>query len=282
MPARPGFLTAMSVTVAVVVVATVVVSALPPIPQDPAYHAFADGRPLLGVPNALNVLSNVAFVLVGVWGLAFTIRHRRPTPGGPLTDHWEATAFGVLFVAVGLTGAGSAWYHLAPTNGSLVWDRIPIAVITTTLLAITIADRVSIRAARWLWSPLVAFGVASVLVWWRGEQIEAGDLRLYALAQFAPVLTIPLMIALFPPRYSRGGDLVGAMLWYILAKLCEHLDAQIFALGQFVSGHTLKHLVAALAAWWVLRMLERRRPVAQLSLDSTCEWSRTPPPTARL
>jgi len=259
---RPGYRTATIILLTVGAAAVAVAFALPPIPQDPAYHGFADRRALLGVPNALNVLSNVGFVAVGMLGIAFVVRHHRPVAEGTLTDAWAVTAFGALFAAVGLTGVGSAWYHLAPTNASLVWDRLPLAVTTTTLLAITIAERVSLRAARWLWPPLAAFGVASVLVWWRGEQTGAGDLRLYGLAQFLPLVTIPLMMALFPPRYTRGTDLAVALGWYILGKLCEHLDGPVFALGHVVSGHTLKHLAAAVAAWWVLRMLKRRRTVA--------------------
>jgi len=259
-PPRPRYRIAVVVLLGVVAAAVAVAFALPPIPQDPAYHGFADRRALLGVPNALNVLSNAGFVVVGMLGLRFVVLHRRPRPEGPLTDPWEATAFGALFAAVGLTGLGSVWYHLAPTNASLVWDRLPLAVTTTTLLAIVLAERVSLRVARWLWLPLVAFGVTSVLVWWRGEQIGAGDLRFYGLAQFVPLVTIPLMTALFPPRYTGAGYLAGALGWYALGKICEHFDAQIFALGQVVSGHTLKHVAAAVAGWWILRMLERRRP----------------------
>ena len=36
---------------------------LPPIAQDPLYHAFADQRALLGVPHFWNVVSNLPFVL---------------------------------------------------------------------------------------------------------------------------------------------------------------------------------------------------------------------------
>jgi hypothetical protein len=46
---------------------------LPPIAQDPAYHRLADSRPWLGIPNALNVVSNAAFLLVGALGLAFVM-----------------------------------------------------------------------------------------------------------------------------------------------------------------------------------------------------------------
>jgi len=49
---------------------------------------------------------------------------------------------------------------------------------------------------------------------------------------------------------------------YGAAKLFEALDGVIFSMGHLLSGHTLKHLTAALAAWWLLRGLEARRPAA--------------------
>jgi hypothetical protein len=44
--------------------------ALPPIAQGQAYHAFADQRALLGLPRSADVLSNAAFALVGLLGIA--------------------------------------------------------------------------------------------------------------------------------------------------------------------------------------------------------------------
>ncbi len=55
---------------------------------------------------------------------------------------------------------------------------------------------------------------------------------------------------------------MGVVALYAVAKVSELLDAKIFALGQVVSGHALKHLVAAIAAYWILRMLRRRHPLA--------------------
>jgi hypothetical protein len=53
-----------------------------------------------------------------------------------------------------------------------------------------------------------------------------------------------------------------------VARLAEVFDAAIYAGGQLLSGHTLKHFVAALAAFWVLRMIRLRRPVAAPSTGS--------------
>lgn len=82
---------------------------------------------------------------------------------------------------------------------------------------------------------------------------------------YTPVLIL-LILWLFPARYTRGADLLAAMGFYALAKALELLDRPIFSLGHVVSGHTLKHLAAALGVYWVFRMLARRRPVAQLAI----------------
>jgi hypothetical protein len=93
------------------------------------------------------------------------------------------------------------------------------------------------------------------------EQRGAGDLRLYALVQFYPIVAVPLLLWLLPPRYTRGGDLLIAAATYALAKVPELLDGWFFSVTRSVSGHTLKHLLAALAGYWVLSMLEKRRPI---------------------
>lgn len=240
---------------------TVAVLFLPPIAQDKAYHNFADARSLLGVPNLLNVISNIPFVVVGALGVIFLLRQGPMRQGGPLIDPWERWPFLVLFGGVGLTGFGSAYYHLVPTNATLFWDRLPMTIAFMSFFAAIIAERISLSAGRWLFLPLVAAGMGSVVYWQLGELQGAGDLRFYGLIQFFPLLAIPLMLLLFPPRYTRTADLFGVVGLYALAKIFELLDAQIFASGRLVSGHTLKHLASAMAAYWILRMLRNRSPV---------------------
>ncbi len=246
------------------IVATATVLLLPPIPQDPAYHDFADQRTILGIPNMLNVASNAFFIVVGALGVIFLLRQWPMRQGGPLIGPWERWPFLVLFGGVGLTGFGSAYYHLVPTNATLFWDRLPMTIAFMSFFAAIIAERISLSAGRWLFLPLVAAGMGSVVYWQLGELQGAGDLRFYGLIQFFPLLAIPLMLLLFPPRYTRTGDLFGVVGLYALAKIFELLDAQIFALGRLVSGHTLKHLASAMAAYWILRMLWLRGPVESL------------------
>lgn len=221
----------------------------PPIAQKPAYHDFADARRFLGVRNGQNVLSNAPFLLVGALGIGLVWRRR-----DAFLDPAEAWPYFTFFVGVGLTAFGSAYYHLDPTNPRLVWDRLPIAMAFMALFAGIIGERVSVRAGLALLGPLMALGLASVFYW-----TVTDDLRPYYFVQMYPLAAIPLLLALFPPRYTRGADLVVGVLWYLAAKVCEGYDREIYdLLAQAVSGHTIKHLLSAAGAFWVVRMLRLR------------------------
>ncbi|HYB41294.1 MAG TPA: alkaline phytoceramidase [Candidatus Methylomirabilis sp.] len=243
---------------AVLVVAVTLM--LPPIPQDPAYHEFADRRTVLGVPNGLNVLSNLGFPVVGSLGIAFLVRDRSRGTGRAFLTPAERQPYWFLFAAVALTGIGSGYYHWRPDSATLFWDRLPMTMAFMALLSSVIAERINLTVGIRLLVPLVALGFLSTLYWHIGEQRGAGDLRPYAIVQFGTMVAVPLMIWLFPPRYTRTGDLFVALGWYALAKVFEFFDHGIFALIG-VSGHTLKHLASAAGAWWIVRMIERRRPV---------------------
>jgi hypothetical protein len=242
---------------------------LPPIPQDQDYHAFADDRTMLGVPNFLNVASNLPFLAVGVLGLGALLRRDAVGPEGAVLERAERWPLLVLFSGVLLTGFGSSWYHLDPDNDRLVWDRLPMTVAFMGFFASTIGERISVRAGIWLLAPLVWLGIASVIQWHMGERRGAGDLRLYGFVQFYPMVTIPALIFLFPSRYTRAGDVFIALGWYLLAKVLEVgvVDHGIYNAGQIVSGHTLKHLAAAMGAYWLYRMVRYRRPVATAAIS---------------
>jgi hypothetical protein len=226
-----------------------------PIPQDPAYHAFADQRAWGGVANAQNVLSNLPFLLVGGLGLA-SLRHGAARQS--LVDPRERAPYTVFFAGVALTAVGSAYYHLAPDNARLVWDRLPMTLAFMGLFAALLGERLGAAAGRRLLAPLLAIGLASVVVWDLTERRGHGDLRLYALVQFFPLLAVPVLACCTPSRYTRGGDLGLALALYLVAKVFELFDRSIFALGHVVGGHALKHLAAAGSTYVVLRMLERR------------------------
>jgi hypothetical protein len=237
----------------------------PPLPQLLSYHDFADQRTLLGVPHCLNVLSNLPFVLVGTAGLRFVLRRDAVGPDRPFLTAAERWPYALLFLGVGLTCFGSAWYHLHPTNDRLLWDRLPMALAFMGLFDAVLGERVGVAVGRRLLLPLAAVGLASVLYWHWTEQQGRGDLRPYYLVQFYPLLAIPLLLLLFPPRYTGTDGLFAALGWYVLAKVLEHPgDIPVFSLGHAVSGHTLKHLAAACGAWALLRMVRGRRPVSAL------------------
>ncbi len=229
--------------------------------QDASYHRFADERTLLGIPNCLNVVSNVPFVIVGMLGLWF-IFSVSPT-SGTFISRAERWPFVCLFIGVGLTGFGSSYYHWAPDNQRLVWDRLPMSIAFMSFFASTIAERISLKAGIRLLVPLLILGAGSVWYWRWTEEQGSGDLRLYGVVQFYPLAVIPIMLILFPPRYTGTGYIWGTLGWYVLAKLLEThtLDRGILEAGNIVSGHTLKHLAAATGAYWILRMLQVRRPV---------------------
>lgn len=255
-PRRLALLAALSVLVLVGFVLA------PPIPQDPAYHNFADQRTLLGVPHMWNVVSNLPFALIGVIGCWLLVRP------GALPDafehRWEKGAWLAFFLGEVLTGFGSAYYHLEPNNHTLVLDRLFLIVLPAAVFTIVVAEHLSKRAGRLMLAPMVVLGVASVLNWHWSESAGQGDLRLYIAVQFYPMLVVPLIILLFPSRYTESRQFL--LLWalYVIARVCEVFDSQIYDLGLLWSGHTLKHLIAAGATCCLVHALRRRRATARL------------------
>jgi len=218
--------------------AAVAVSFLPPIPQDPAYHAFADQRTLFGVANFWNVASNLPFMLVGVYGLSRFARVPRATLRLP---------FLLLNLGAILVGFGSAGYHLQPSSSTLVWDRLPMTVTFMALFSLVLSDRVDERFGRALLWPLIGAGVASVAYWHWTELQQRGDLRAYAVVQFLPMLLIPSMLLASRGRWLSTGWLWGVLGAYVLAKVAEYHDRTLYDCTGLGGGHSLKHVLAAVA-----------------------------------
>jgi len=221
---------------------------LPPILQDQSYHRFADQRTLFGVPNFWNVVSNLPFIAVGAVGL--------------WKFHRNAATF-VIFLGIFLTGFGSSYYHWQPSDSTLLWDRLPMTLCFTAILAFVVEERVSARLGGVLLWPLVATGVFSLILW-----RLTGDLRLYGWVQFFPCLALPLLLVLRPAKYTGTFYWVIAAVLYALAKLFELTDHAIHA-HFILSGHTLKHLFAAAACLAILRYFETRQPIEQSSFPGT-------------
>jgi len=243
------------VALTVVVIVAAVLS--PRTPQPLSYHNFADQRSWFGIPNFGDVTSNLAFAIFGAWGLWFLLRLTLQESATRFADPRERWIYIAVFFGMLLTAVGSSYYHLAPDNDRLVWDRLPMTIVFMSLVAAMIAERIRVRAALWLWPILLAIGILSVLQWHWSEQAGHGDLRFYAAVQVYAVLVL-LLVLFLPARYTHSSHLGVVVAFYVLAKLLETFDPQVFALGHLVSGHTLKHIVAGLAGYWILRMLQKR------------------------
>ena len=228
---------------------------VPRIGQDPAYHLFADIRPCLGIPNFGDVISNLAFLYVGLAGLVVVLGPRRHAI---FREPGDSAPYIVFFLGVTLVAFGSAYYHLDPNNETLLWDRLPMTIAFMALTAAIFADRVDRMAALvYLLPILVVLGLASLVYWELSALAGADDLRFYGFVQFFPIVLLPVILWLFPDwRYLSTRGLIWLVAWYGLAKVFEHFDGEFFdLLGRTVSGHTLKHLAAAVAPFVVLRML---------------------------
>jgi hypothetical protein len=233
---------------------------LPPLPQSASYHQFADERAWLGIPNFWNVVSNVPFAVVGILGLAF-IRNdgQSDSPPQAFTDPRERWPYIGIFAGLVLTAFGSAYYHWAPDNAHLVWDRLPMTIVFGSMVAALVVERISVEVGLKLLPIFVLIGAGSVLQWYWDELHGHGDMRLYAAIQIYSALAL-LLAMLLSPRYTRGSAFVAVFGFYVLAKVFEESDRLIYAQGHVISGHTLKHVAAAGAGYWILRMLQQRVP----------------------
>ncbi|MBS1191831.1 MAG: hypothetical protein H6R10_3623 [Rhodocyclaceae bacterium] len=224
-----------------------------PILQLAHYHEFADRSFLLGLPHGADVLSNLGFALVGGWGwlkLAPVRSHPALRAGWP--------GYRLFLLGLTLTALGSSFYHWAPDNARLVWDRLPIALACAGLLAAVRAEtRPGIEAGRDA-ALLAVFAIASVAWWYATELWVKGDLRPYLLLQGLPLVLVPLWQAIYrAPRLDRVWFGV-ALLLYVFAKGAEVFDHELLAALGWISGHTLKHLLATGAAAVLVGRLVQR------------------------
>jgi hypothetical protein len=243
------------------VVAIAATFSSPPVLQNPAYNHFADQRTFFGIPNFFDVISNAPFLLIGFLGLTFVLRRTAQSSQGVFATHHEVWSYIALFAGVALASFGSAYYHLAPGDNRLVWDRIPMTIIFMSFLSATISEHINARAGFLLLPILLSVGIASIIYWHVTELRGSGDLRVYLDVQYYTTAAIPLIAVLFPSRYTRGRIVFTVFAVYVLAKVFELLDSAVYSLGHVVSGHVIKHIIAAVASLLILDMLRRRRPV---------------------
>lgn len=241
-----------------IIIGILIVLNIPPIPQDPSYHNFADQRQIAGIANFWNVISNLPFILIALIAIPNLL-------DGTLLKYPTALFSGYLFffIAIGAVGIGSAYYHFQPSNQTLVWDRLPMTVAFMAFMAIICGEYISEKWGLKLLLPLVLLGMASVIYWHISEQAGHGDLRPYGLVQFSPMLIIPMILLMFPSRYSHVHYYWAMLAAYLIAKLFEQFDHNIFTIIS-LSGHTIKHICAAIGPYLFYLAMKKRQ---DLSID---------------
>jgi hypothetical protein len=241
------------ILIGVILIAIVGSIVIGPVAQNPDYHVFSDQRTILSVPNFWNVVTNFPFVVVGIMGMILT-GFRTPQGGLPELK-WIYLLF---FLGVFATGLGSGYYHYSPTNETLVWDRIPITVSFMAIFCAIVGESISLNLSRKLILPLLVLGVSSVIFWYISEKHGVGDLRLYALVQYFPIVLIPLILLFFNSRLTPLAYVWAVLGCYVIAKIGESLDGWIYSAVRIMSGHPFKHLAAAFGTYLFYRALQKR------------------------
>lgn len=219
-----------------------------PIPQDPGFHLFADARTCLGLKNFGNVASNLLFLAVGSIGMAWCWRNAGMT---------ARSSWFVFFLGVALVFFGSGYYHYKPDDDSLVWDRLPMTIAFMGLFAALLSEHVSEKLELPLLVSSLVIGIGSVILW-----KYTNDLRVYLWVQVTPLLAIPFLIAVYPGRFTHRHYLLYGVGIYGLALIAQYFDNGVYVLtATGISGHSLKHLVAAAAPFCLYLMLKQRTKI---------------------
>lgn len=234
---------------------------VPAMPQPLDYHRFVDRRAFFGVPNFLDVASNVGFFVAGVLGLYVVARKKTSFEAGI-----ERLPYAVFFVGLLLTTLGSGYYHLEPDNERLFWDRLPMTIAFMSLVAAQVMDRIDRKTGLYLLLPMLLIGAASVVYWRMTERAGAGNVMPYGILQGYAVVALLALAVLHRSRYTHANIIYGVFAAYVVAKLLEIFDRRIFEFGHLISGHSLKHLAAGVAGLLVCGMLWRRRCAIQFAV----------------
>lgn len=224
-----------------------------PIPQESNYHNFADSREIWSISNFWNVVSNLPFFIVGILALYKLLKWN-----SLLIVQEVRASYILLFVGVSLVAFGSGYYHLDPNNETLVWDRLPMTIAFMALFSMVLSEFISKQLGKQMLLPLLLVGMGSVAYWFWGELHGGGDLRYYALVQFLPIVLIPVLLLSFDSEFTNISGYWWLLFCYFLAKIFEHFDWQIYEILGGMSGHSLKHMVAALGLYLLLNSFERR------------------------
>jgi hypothetical protein len=209
-----------------------------PIIQAQEYHQFADQKTLLGIPNFHNVISNLGFTVTALIAFRDYFSNK---------NHYSISWI-IYFIGVFLVAPGSAFYHWMPTDFSLVWDRIPMTIAFMGILSCVLCELYNIKNENKILIPLVLFGIYTVIHW-----VVFNDLRVYYWVQLSPILSFLFVSLAMPTKSLKTKHLLFAVGLYVIAKVTEKYDDQIFNAINY-SGHSIKHLVASVAIYVLILM----------------------------
>jgi len=221
-----------------------------PISQPQEYHDFADDREFLSIPNALDVMSNLAIVYPGILGLVLVYERRNESE---ISDD-EVSIQITLFSGMILTFAGSVWFHLDPNDSTMLWDRLGMSVVIGSCISLLIHDMYDRNLAGNIHLPIVVISIISVL-WWP----VFDDLRFYFIIKHHPFILFPILLLFGNRIYDKVSGYYWGLSMFILATIFEFTDLKIFEITGFISGHTLKHIFAGIGLWFIMAMIRDRK-----------------------
>jgi hypothetical protein len=220
-------------------------------PQPRAYHLFVDARTCLGIPNFFNAASNLGFLAAGL-GMLIFLYARRAKFAEMFIERGEPWLFVVLYAATLMVTFGSGYYHLAPDNASLFWDRLPMTLVASAFVGTIIADRFGARAGVWSLAVLFALSCGALAYWLATQSLAHDNVWPYIATVYGGLAFAVVAMALFPSRYTHARAAWISVAIYIIAMAFDTwLDAPLYAAGAILSGHSLKHLLAAVALFWL-------------------------------
>lgn len=222
------------------------------IEQPQSYHQFGDTRTLLGIPNAFDVLSNLTILAPGLLGL--TLMYQRGNSDYRHHHQFEPVILSTLFAGMVITAFGSMWFHLEPSDATLVWDRLAMTIIMTGYCSLIVSDRFSPSVAQRMHFPLLIFGLITVLFWYFN-----GDLRPYFLFKFQAPILVVILLLWGEESYDRAGDYLVSMFFLLVASILEIGDIFVYETLGLIGGHALKHISAGIGFYWIMRMIGRRQ-----------------------
>lgn len=236
------------ILISLFVVSSIAVFLIGEIEQKQSYHNFADSRSFFGIPNFFDVNSNLLFFIVGIIGSLFAFRNvKREARYSWIT----------LFAGVSLVSFGSGYYHWNPDDAALVWDRLPMMIGFMGLFSALLTEFLNPKIEKFLLLPAVVIGLMSVLYWHYTD-----DLRFYFWLQVVTFGALTALLFLYKARYTLSRYLLYAFGLFILSKLTEVYDRELYSVtNNLLSGHTLKHILAALSVFYLYLMLKRRVPI---------------------